>query len=55
MEIDNFEKMLAQAALEAGVRCRTVSVTWQNDDHPINRKMGETAYLKFFLLQIERM
>ncbi len=54
MEIDNFEKMLMEAAKEAGVKLKQISVTQQNGDHPINWSMSETAYLKFYLLQIYR-
>lgn len=35
METSNFEKMLREAALEAGVTLKQVSVTQQNHDHPI--------------------
>ena len=52
MEIDNFEKMLREAALEAGVTLRQVSVTQQNADHPILWSMDETSYLKFYIFQL---
>ena len=52
MEIDNFEKMLREAALEAGVTLKQVSVTQQNVDHPILWTMEETSYLKFYIFQL---
>ena len=52
MEIDNFEKMLREAALEANVTLKQVSVTQQNHDHPILWTMEETSYLKFYIFQI---
>lgn len=52
MEIDNFEKMLREAAMEANVTLKQVSVTQQNHDHPILWTMEETSYLKFYIFQI---
>ena len=52
MEIDNFEKMLREAAMEAGVTLKQVSVTQQNADHPILWNMEETSYLKFYIFQL---
>ena len=52
MEIGNFEKMLKEAALEAGVTLRQVSVTQQNADHPILWNMDETSYLKYYIFQL---
>jgi 23S rRNA (cytosine1962-C5)-methyltransferase len=52
METDLFEKMLKEAAAEAGVILRQVSVTQQNADHPILWIMDETSYLKFYIFQI---
>lgn len=52
MEIDNFEKMLREAASEAGVTLKQVSVTQQNHDHPILWSMEETSYLKFYIFQL---
>lgn len=52
MEIDNFEKMLREAAMEAGVTLKQVSVTQQNADHPILWTMEETSYLKFYIFQL---
>ena len=52
MEIENFEKMLKEAANEAQVTLKQVSVTQQNHDHPILWNMTETSYLKFYIFQI---
>lgn len=52
MEIDNFEKMLKEAAIEADVILKQVSVTQQNHDHPILWTMEETSYLKFYIFQL---
>ena len=52
METANFEKMLREAASEAGVVLKQVSVTQQNADHPILWRMEETSYLKFYIFQI---
>lgn len=52
MEIDNFEKMLREAAQEAGVTLKQVSVTQQNADHPILWTMEETSYLKYYIFQL---
>lgn len=53
METANFEKMLEEAASEAGVVLKQVSVTQQNADHLFfMRTMEETSYLKFYIFQI---
>ena len=52
METGNFEKMLREAAHEANVTLKQVSVTQQNGDHPILWTMEETSYLKFYIFQI---
>ena len=52
MEISDFEKMLRESAMEAGVTLRQVSVTQQNADHPILWSMDETSYLKFYIFQL---
>ena len=52
MEIDNFEKMLKEAASEANVILKQVSITQQHHDHPILWTMEETSYLKFYIFQI---
>ena len=52
MEISQFEAMIREAASEAGVTLKQVSVTQQNADHPILWSMEETSYLKFYIFQI---
>ena len=52
METDHFEQMLKEAADEAGVVLKQVSVTQQNSDHPILWSMQETSYLKYYIFQI---
>ena len=52
METANFEKMLREAAQEASVTLKQVSVTQQNADHPILWTMEETSYLKYYIFQI---
>ena len=52
METELFEKMLKEAAQEAGVYLRQISVTQQNSDHPVLWTMDETSYLKFFFFQV---
>lgn len=52
METAHFEEMLKEAAKEANVTLKQVSVTQQNADHPILWTMAETSYLKFYIFQI---
>ncbi|MDO4414815.1 MAG: class I SAM-dependent rRNA methyltransferase [Erysipelotrichaceae bacterium] len=52
METSLFEQMLKEAALEAGVLLKQVSVTQQNSDHPVLWQNDETSYLKFYIFQI---
>ena len=47
-----FRKMLDEAAADAGVSLRQIEARAQAPDHPILRSVPETAYLKFYLLQI---
>ena len=54
MEMDLFERMLKEAALEAGVMLKLVSQTVQNGDHPMLWNMDETCYLKFYIFEIVR-
>ena len=55
MESDLFEKMLKEAASEAGVVLQQLSVTQQNSDHPSLWLMDETAYLKFYLFRVKEV
>ena len=52
MEIELFEKMLREAAKEANVTLKQVSVTQQNGDHPILWTMNESMYLKYYIFQL---
>lgn len=52
METRMFEKMLAEAAHDAGVGLRIIEERAQAPDHPVLMGVPETSYLKFFLLQI---
>lgn len=47
-----FEKMLREAARESGRRVRLVEIRTQGADHPALFGAEETAYLKFYVLQI---
>ena len=47
-----YEKMLREAAKESGVVLKQVSITQQNQDHPILWTMEETSYLKFYIFQV---
>ncbi len=47
-----FEKMLGEAAAEAGVTLKQISFSQQSKDHPILMNVSETDYLKFYILQI---
>lgn len=52
METDHFEEMLREAANEAHVVLKQISVTQQNGDHPILWNMEKTSYLKFYIFQL---
>ena len=52
METELFEQMLRDAAQEAGVYLKQISVTQQNGDHPILWTAKDTSYLKFYIFQI---
>ncbi len=47
-----FEKMLDEAARDAGVTLRQIECRAQSPDHPILRSVPETDYLKFYLFQV---
>ena len=47
-----FERMLLDAANDAGVSIRMIEQRGAAPDHPVNPAIPETEYLKFFLLQI---
>ena len=53
MDRDSYEKMLREAAQEADVTLKQVSVTQQNHDHPILWSHNQdTSYLKFYIFQV---
>ncbi|MGN1345693.1 MAG: class I SAM-dependent rRNA methyltransferase [Eubacteriales bacterium] len=52
MKTDLFEKMLDDAACDAGVSLRQIERRAQSPDHPILRNVPETDYLKFYLFQV---
>ncbi len=47
-----FERMLAEAASEAGVSLRQIEIRRQAPDHPILWGVPETEYLKFYIFQV---
>ena len=52
MPKEEFEKMLVDAANDAGVGIRIIEQRGAAMDHPVMPAIKETEYLKFFLLQI---
>ncbi|MBR3999612.1 MAG: hypothetical protein IKI93_14875, partial [Clostridia bacterium] len=52
MRDDLFQKMLDEAAKDAGVTLRQIEARAQSPDHPILRNVPETDYLKFYLFQV---
>ena len=52
MKDELFQKMLDEAAHDAGVTLRQIEVRTQSPDHPILRTVPETFYLKFYTLQL---
>ena len=52
MPKEEFEKMLVDAANDAGVSIRIIEQRGAAYDHPVNPAIKETEYLKFFLLQV---
>ena len=52
MTEDLFQKMLREAAHDAGVRLRQIEARQQAPDHPILWNVPETNYLKFYLFQV---
>ncbi len=49
----DFERMLQEAAKEANKEYEILNVGTQSKDHPIDKVMGETKYLKFYCLKIK--
>lgn len=52
MPKEEFEKMLLDAAKNAGVQIRLIERRGAAPDHPVMPAIEETEYLKFYLLQI---
>ena len=52
MRDELFQKMLDEAAADAGVTLRQIEARAQSPDHPILRSVPETDYLKFYLFQV---
>ncbi len=52
MARDLFERMLKEAAHDAGVSLREIESRAQAPDHPILMNVPETDYLKFYLFQV---
>ena len=52
MTAELFEKMLSEAARDAGVSLRQVEIRRQSPDHPILVGVPETEYLKFYIFQV---
>ena len=47
-----FEKMLKEVSRTTGYELKIISVTDQAMDHPVMLNIPETAYLKFYILQV---
>ena len=52
MPCERFEKMLHEAAAEAGVELKCIEVRGAAPDHPVLWNVPETEYLKFYLFQV---
>ncbi|TAJ95935.1 MAG: 23S rRNA (cytosine(1962)-C(5))-methyltransferase RlmI [Gammaproteobacteria bacterium] len=52
MKLDLFQKVVADAALDAGVDAQILQVLSQAPDHPVKIQIPETAYLKGLLLRV---
>ena len=49
-----FQKILAGAALDAGVQARVIQRLHQDRDHPVALNYPEAAYLKGFVILVEK-
>ena len=54
MPSELFERMLRNAAFDAGVQLKQIEQRQQAPDHPILWNVPETDYLKFYLFQVVR-
>lgn len=52
VDADLFQKIVAGAALDAGVRAQIVERFWQGSDHPVDLAFPEGAYLKGLLCRV---
>lgn len=52
MSAEQFERMLREAAYDAGVNLRQIECRRQAPDHPILFGVPQTEYLKFYLFQV---
>jgi 23S rRNA (cytosine1962-C5)-methyltransferase len=52
---DFFQKIIAGAALDAGVSCQIIDHLKQSPDHPVALNFPEGAYLKGFIIRILEM
>ena len=52
---DLFQKIVAGAALDAGVDARIVERLWQGPDHPVRIEFSGRAILKGLICQIRRV
>ncbi len=50
---DLFQKIIADAALDAGVNARMVELLHQAPDHPVNLRFPESAYLKGLVCAVD--
>lgn len=51
---DFFQKIVADAALDAGVHAKIITQLWQDADHPVGLNFPEGSYLKGFIIRVER-
>lgn len=52
MPSEHFERILIEAARDAGVQLRRVEARQQSPDHPALLNVPETDYLKFYIMQV---
>ncbi len=51
---DFFQKVVADAALDAGVHAKIITHLWQDADHSVDLHFPEGSYLKGFIIRVER-
>ena len=52
MERSFFQKVVADAALDAGVHAKIEKHLWQDADHPVALNFPEGSYLKGFQIRV---